>query len=136
MRFNTVKLNSVYFTEDGSQTGTKCKLAVAGLDALKKTRPASIQRDLNNVPYRQQSDFAGKGFDLSITVETLTESVFSAINDEINAACENETSLTLEISGDTGDFNLTVIPAAESVRFPGTFINSRIKQVTYSFVTV
>lgn len=135
-RFNAVKLNTIYFTSSGLAGATACKLSVKGLDQFLQTRRASVSRDLNNVPYRQQSNFAGKGFDVEITVEILPQAVFNSINAAINAACENSQTLALEITGDTGTFNLSVIPNAAPIKMSGEFINGRIKQVTYSFVTV
>jgi hypothetical protein len=134
-RFNTVQLGSIYFTKTGAAGGTPCKLSVAGLAALKKARAASVRRDLKNIPYRQQSNFAGKGFDIAITVETLPKTVFDSINAAISAAETNQTTLALEILGDTGNFALTVIPGADPIKFAGEFINGRVKGVTYSFVT-
>lgn len=135
MRFNSVQINSIYVTKDGLSGGEKCKLTVSGLDLLKKSKSASVKKALDGTPHRRTVDFGGRGFDISILVETVLEDVFDAVNGEINDAIDNEDNLSLVIAGDTGTFNLTVIPAEEPIRFPGTFINGRIKQVTYSFVT-
>lgn len=135
MRFNRVQINSLYLTKDSSQSSDECKLSVSGLDKLKTPNKGRIFRGLDNTPTRLQSNFAGKGVDISVTVETLYKAVFDAINDEINNALDSFESLNLIITGDTGTFNLTVIPGDEPIVFPGDFINERIAKVTYNFVT-
>lgn len=136
-RFHTVKLGAaLYFSKDGTSSSKKVDLSVRGLDRLLQTRRGSIQRDLNNVPYRQQSNFAGKGFDVSIAVETwLPVSVFNSLKAAINSAMENSQTLALEITGDEGVYNLTVIPGEEPIEWNGDFTNSRIEKPIFNFVT-
>jgi len=135
MQYNTVQINSLYLTKDGLSGGIPCKLTVAGLDALKPPVSAGVKKALDGTPYRRTVDFGGRGFDISITVEILLKDVFDDVNDEINDAITDEETLSLVITGDTGTFNLTVIPGEKPIQFSGEFINERIKQVTYNFVT-
>ncbi len=135
MRFNTVQINSIYLTEDSSESDLPCKLSVAGLDRLKTTQKGRIARGLDNTPTRLQTDFAGKGIEINVTVEILYKAVFDSINDEINDAIDGFDTLALVITGDTGTFNLTVLPGDEPIVFSGEFTNGRIIKVTYNFVT-
>lgn len=135
MKFNAVQINSIYLTKDSSAMEDPCKLSVSGLDKLKTPTKGRIVRGLDNTPTRISADFAGKGIDIAITVETLYKAVFDALNAEIDTACSNFTTLVLVITGDTGTFNLTVLPGDEPIQFAGEFKNGRIKRVTYNFTT-
>lgn len=136
MKFNLVQINAVYLTKDSSAAEDPCKLSVSGLDKLKTQTKGRIVRGLDNTPTRISADFGGRGFDIAITVEILYKPVFDAINAAINTACSNKTTLNLNITGDTGEFNLTVLPGDEPIQFAGEFKNGRIKKVTYNFTTV
>jgi hypothetical protein len=134
-RFNRVQINDLHLTKDSSAMAIPCLLSVSGLDKLKTPTKGRIVRGLDNTPTRISADFGGRGVDIAVTVETLYKAVFDALNAEIDTACDNFSTLDLVITGDTGDFNLTVIPGDEPIVFPGDFINGRIKKVTYNFVT-
>ena len=133
--YNRIQINSIYLTKDSSQSDLPCLLSVSGLDKLKTPNKGRIIRGLDNTPTRLQSNFSLKGIEIGVTVEILYKSVFDAINDEINDALANFETIDLVITGDTGNFNLTVLPADEPINFSGEFINERILSVTYNFVT-
>lgn len=133
--YNRVQLNDLYLTKDSSQLDLPCRLSVSGLDKLKTSNKGRIVRGLDNTPTRLQANFAGKGFPIEVTVEILYKAVFDAINTEINDALTNFDTLNLVITGDTGTFDLTVLPSDEPISFSGEFINERILSVTYGFVT-
>ena len=134
MRFNKVQINNLFITKDSSESSDECKLTVSGLDKLKAPDKGRIIRGLDNTPTRLQTNFAGRGIEINVTVEILYKPVFDALNDEISDALANFDTLILVITGDTGTFNLTVLPGDDPISFSGEFINERIKKVTYSFV--
>ena len=133
--YNRIQLNSIYITKDSSMMALPCRLSVSGLDKLKSPNKGRIVKGLDNTPTRLQANFASKGIEIGVTVEILLKAVFDAINDEINSALAAFDTLNLVVTGDTGNFNLTVLPSDEPIGFAGEFINERIKSVTYSFVT-
>ena len=133
--YNRVQLNNIYLTKDSSGSGLPCLLSVSGLDKLKSPNKGRIVKGLDNTPTRLQANFAGKGVEIGVTVEILLKAVFDAVNDEINSALASFETLNLVVTGDTGNFNLTVLPSDEPINFPGEFIDGRIEKVTYNFVT-
>jgi hypothetical protein len=136
MKYNAVRINELYLTKDSSQMEDPCRLSIAGLDKLKTSTKGRIVYGLDNTPTRVSADFSGKGINIGVTVETLYKAVFDALNAEVDTACSNFSTLDLVITGDTGTFNLTVIPGEEPIQFNGEFKNGRIKKVTYNFVTI
>lgn len=135
-RFNTVQLNSIYFTDDGTGSGTPCKLAIKGLDALKTAKTGQTVQSADGAPFLQIVENSNKGLVVSITPVILMKDVFDSLTAEIAGAIENETTIDLEISGDTGDFSLTVLPLLPNpIQFSGDFLNARIKSPTFNFIT-
>lgn len=134
-RYNLIKIGTIYLTNDGTQTGKECKTSVTGLNLLKTTKIGNIQYAADGTPHANLIEVGQKGVPIEITVDWLAKTVFDNINTTINDALNNMTTINVIITGDTGTFNVNVIPGlAEPIDWAG-FSSGIIKGAKYKFVT-
>lgn len=136
--YNTVKISSVYLTDDGLITGRPCRIDVTGLDALSLTSTGAIAIAADGSPYAfVVSNTEGQGVPIRIAPFVLTPSVLNSLKTAINAAVDANLTINITISGDTGAFDLQCLPAfPKPVEFSGKFFNGRIYETAFNFVVV
>lgn len=134
-RFNLVKIGGIYLTSTGLQSGTACKLTVAGLDALAMDKTGTVTAAADGTPFVELVDVDRRGSRVVITIESLAQSVFNDLKDLLNDAVNDGDVLTLEISGKTGNFNLSVLPLIPKPLSFGAFNNFWIKNTVISLIT-
>jgi len=131
----TIRLNSVYLTEDGLVGGRRCKTVVTGLDkAIILRKRNSIQASDGEV-YAQISPAQNKGIDITIKMEFVESARYEEINSILDSV-SNGGNMSLYIDGLPGTFDLTVWqgdnPIQSDLKFSGDFIEN----ITYIFKTV
>lgn len=131
---NKIQIGTIWLTSDGTTNGIACQTRTSGLDALKPTRAAKVHRALDGTPYRQSKTLKGKTIEIAFP-DTIKKEVFDAVFEFIDDAEIGNTSFDLSIEGDTGNFDLTVIPDENWLRFPGEFVDGWILGATFAFVT-
>lgn len=134
-RYNTVKLGTIFLTDNGLEGGTPCKLTVNNLDQLFTDKTGSVSNSASGAPFVQVVDADKKGIALEIVVETLTKEVFGDLVTALNSAINDLDTMEYEISGDTGEFTGSAIPALPRPISAGSFRNEYIQNVTIRIVT-
>jgi hypothetical protein len=134
-RYNTVKIGSSYLTQTGAAGGVPCKLSINNLDQLFTEKTGSVSNSADGTPFLQVVDVGQKGITLEILVETLTKDVFDDVVTAINSAVDDLTTIDFEISGDTGNFTGSAIPAMPKPITAASFRNQYIQNVTIRLVT-
>ena len=134
-RFYEIHIGGVYLTEDGTASGTPCKLSVENVEDLLTTVAGNVQLSANGTPVFQLVEWtAGKQF--AVRVSTLTKDVWLDFVELLNTALEENDALTIAGVGDTGDFTVSAKPFPQKPFAAERFINNRIFGVTLRFITV
>lgn len=134
-RFNQVKIGSVYLTSTGANGGTPCKVDVTGINALKTDKTGQVISSADGTPYAQLIDVNNKGIPLEVRTEWMLKAVFDSIVTIINNAKNAGTGITVEITGDTGNFTVSVIPYVPDDIVFELFRNGYIKGAGFRFIT-
>jgi hypothetical protein len=134
-KFYLIQLNSVYLTSDGTSSGKRCKLTVSGVENLVRTRTGFTSLAIDGTPVTQIVEQNGKGFAVEISIETLTKTVFDDLIELINNALVQSATIDLIGTGETGNFNVDVIPLMPNPFSFESFRNNYIKNVALRFVT-
>lgn len=136
-RFNTIKIGSVWLTDDGLSGGKPCKTEVSGVDRLRPTRTGFTRTALSGQPYNFVMPNEGKGVVLVIRPYVLTESVFNQLQNGLDGSTQSGVAINVTLNGDTGDFDLECAPLLpQQMEFSGKFSNGRIFDVTINLVVV
>lgn len=133
-RFYRIQIGAVHLTSDGTNAGIPCKLAVSGADALLQTHKGQTIVANDGTPVNQLFAIT-KGKPLEISVEVLPESVWNSLVSLINTALTNETTINIIGTGDVGDFDEDFLPLMPEPFSAAEFINSRIKNSIFRFIT-
>jgi hypothetical protein len=134
-RFYEIQIGGVYLTEDGTASGTPCKLSVENVEDLLTTVAGNAQLSANGTPIFQLVEWtAGKQF--AVRVSTLTKDVWLDLVELLNTALEEEDALSITGSGDTGDFTVSAKPFPQKPFAAERFINGRIINAVFRFITV
>lgn len=135
MDYNLVTIGSIVLSDDGTGGGLPCRTEVLGLDALKFTQTGSNTNAADGTVYQFKVDNLGKGLLIEIRPFAIMKDVFDDINDVIQDSLDNDTIINITISGDTGDFDLDVLPSMpKPVEFSGDFFSEQINNVVYRFL--
>ena len=134
--YNTVKIGTVYLTDDGLVTGMACRCEVSGLQALKPTKTGAMQIAADGTPYGFYTDNLGKGAELRVKPYSITKAVFDSVVTAINAALTAGSTINVVFTnGDTGNFDVDCLPMLPvPVSFPGSFASGRIDGVEFVFL--
>ncbi len=135
MEFYRIQIEDVALTKDGTNAGRNCLLTVAGADALLQTKTGNVFQALDGTPYAQLSAFT-KGKTLEIQVEILMQSVWQDVVALINNALANQSALNINGTGDLGDFDVNAIPLVPKPYEARDFIDGRIIQPKFRFITI
>lgn len=137
MDYNLVKVGDNWLTDTGEETGMPCRTEVSGLDALRFSFTGSNTLAADGTPYSFIVENSGKGLLIEIRPFAITKEVLDDIVEDIEDAVAGNTPLVIVIGGDTGDFDLSCIPALpKPVEFPGTFSEGRIDGVVFRFLII
>lgn len=131
--FHTIKIGSLYLTEDETVTGTPYVSVVSGLDAVSDGLVAQQIIAIDGTPH-QQTTQPVKGVLVTIRCQWMERDMLFALKAIRLAAITSATTTTLTLldnSHGTGDFTLTTY--FNSIRWPGEFMNGKVKDVTMSF---
>lgn len=135
-RYNTVSVDGLYFSSDGTSTGRMCKLDTLGLDAL-----TSSSSRVTHIPIQ------GPGFTFTCPNEAqivrvkayfMANDVHEDFIDEMEIATDTETQQRMIISGNDG-YDLYVDPYYDpatmlSFSTSGKMRNEILHEVTYSWI--
>jgi hypothetical protein len=131
--YYTIKVGSTFLTEDGLITGTPYVSTVKGLDAVRDAITVQQIIAIDGTPY-QQTIQPTKGVPVTVEIPWCERSMLDTLTAIRLAAVTGATTTTLTLydNGDgMGDFSLTTY--FNTIRFPGEFVNGKIKDVTLTF---
>lgn len=134
--FYSVKIGSVYLTRDGTASGRACLLSVSGASDLLQTVSGNVQFAVDGTPIIQTFETGTKGKILEIKVEVLLTAVWASIVGLINAALSDGTTINLVGTGDIGNFDVDCFPLMPRPFEANEFINGRIENAIFRFVSV
>lgn len=134
-RFNVVSIDGIYLTQNGTISGDPCKVEVEGLDNLVIVKKrVNIQASDGEV-YSQITPANNKGIVIGIQISYLAQSLYEDINTIFNNKSTTGV-ITLTVSGPTGIWTLSTIPAEDPIDFTGKFSGDIIENVTYRLQTI
>lgn len=132
--FHTIKVGSIYLTDDGLVTGTPKITTVRGLDVLADAVVVQQIIAADGTPHQQTSQPV-KGVPLVIECgDWMERDMYFDLKSIRLAAVTGSTTVTIQLLDNghgTGDWNLTAY--FNSIRFPGEFQSGRVKDVTLNF---
>jgi hypothetical protein len=136
-RFNSVSLDSVYLTDDGTSGGIGCKCEISGIDGLKSSYAGNVVTAVDGTPHAFILPNIGQGVPLVIKPYVITSALLGSLNSLFNTAISGDAAINVLIAGDTGSFDLSCIPALpKPLEFSGKFLNGRIYDVAINLVVV
>lgn len=134
-RFYIIRVHDIFLSEDGTNTGAACKLSVENVEDLLTTVAGNVQLSANGTPQFQLVEWtAGKQF--AVRVSTLTTDVWLSLVELLNTALEENDTLSIAGSGDIGDFTVSAKPFPQKPFAAERFINGRIINAVFRFITV
>ena len=133
-RFYRIQIGSIFLTRTGLAGGIPCKLTVSGADNLLLPFAGITEPSADGTPYTTVFE-TDKGKNLEISVETLTADVWQDLTEIINDAINSGSSLTVIGTGDIGNFNVSVVPQMPNPFAAESFINGRIRNASFRFMT-
>lgn len=131
--FYRIQIDSIHLTSTGAAGGIPCKLEVPAADSLfdNYVQNTVLANDGSVIVQLFQIDNKGKQIDINI--EVMPKTVWEQLLSARNTALTNQTTINIVGTGDIGNFDALAIPLKYSAK---RFLNSRIYEVTLSFVTV
>lgn len=97
-----VKFNDLFFSRDGADFSVPCYLEIPDLLAFRLTKSRNVFEALDGTPAVQLGGLTGKR--ISIKIETVKSVWLDDLIDLLNDADTDQETITVEISGDTGNF--------------------------------
>lgn len=122
-------------TKTGLIAGLPCKLSVSGVENIILTRTGVTQIAIDGTPITQLIEQNGKGKQIEINIEMMPKTVFDSLKTLLNTNIENGTSITVNGTGDTGNFSLSVVPVMPNPINFQSFINERVRNISLKFIT-
>lgn len=136
-RYSTVKIGSYWLTDDGTSSGSPCRTGISGLGGLWLDHSGTQFKSLDGSVYTQVRQTNGRGAEVSIEIEQMPQAMFENVLGAIQSSVAFSTALTVEITGDGGNFYLSCVPLfPEPVTYSGQFVDGRIRGVTLNFTVV
>ena len=134
-RFYDIRIHGIFLTEDGTTAGLPCKLSVENVEDLLTTVAGNVRLSANGTPIFQLVEWtAGKQF--AVRVSTLTKDVWLSLCELLNTTLEEDVAISIEGSGDIGDFTVSAKPFPQKPFAAEAFINGRIINAVFRFITV
>ncbi len=135
-RFYRIQIEDIYLTSTGLVGGIPAKLQVVGADELLQTMTGAAFPAIGGGAVLQLAAFT-VGKRLEIQIEThLYTAQWDDLKALINDAMENDTSLAIIGTGDTGDFTVDAKPFPLNPYSSAGFENGRINKPVFRFITV
>lgn len=140
-RFYTVKIGTLYLTDDGTLSGTPCKFPqIAGLDGLDSDYNTAIVLAADNTPHVFATENDGRGVSLRFPPTTITADVRDSLKTIFNAAILAVTTINVLIEGEPGNYDLECVPgspqAPKPIEFTGKFVGDRLYEVFINLTVV
>lgn len=137
-RYNLIQIDSTYLTTNGMSGGSRFKTEIAELDQLQLEYGGNTVVALSGTPYTFLAEALGPGVPITITVATMTDTIFDAIKASIADAVDGEDTVPVVITGELGTFDLNCLPRFSEeggpIKTPGHFRNGYIFDVQLRFV--
>ena len=134
-RFYKIKINGGWLTEDGSENDLPCKLSVSGVSKLLNTFSGNTVQAIDGTPITQIFETETRGKILEIIVLWLYAPVWNSVVDLINTALAEPATMNIVGTGDIGNFDVDCVPLLPKPFEASEFINGRIKDATFRFMT-
>lgn len=132
--YNLISISSTWLTDTGTNVGLPCKTEVRNLDQLQLSHVGPVRKSVSGKPLKFTLPNLGKGVELAIEILVTKTAEFTAVKTILNTALAGSSTFVVTIVGATGSFNLTCIPGALPIAFPGDFTPGRILNVTLNLV--
>lgn len=122
-QYYKAQIDSVYLTDDGTDTGEPCRVDITGLDALTLNYAGSNTNSADGTPYSFVIEHEGQGSPLRLATGVVTADVFEDLQSVINTALAADDTINLKLSdGPFGDFDLECLPGfPRPIEFSGKF---------------
>ena len=135
-KFYQVQIETVYFTSTGLAGGLPAKLTVSGIEDLLTTVIGAAFPAIGGGAVLQLVPWtSGKQFEIAVETHLYTAQ-WEDLKDLINDALENDTSLTVQLSGETGNFTGEAKPFPVKPFSCEKFENGRIYKPVFRFITI
>lgn len=133
--FYKIKIGSIWLTADGSENADQCKSSVSGASDLLNNFTGSVTPAVDGTPIVQIFEIGTKGKILEIKVTRLYTSVWQSLIASIQDALSSGETINLIGTGDIGDFDVECIPLLPKPFEASEFINGRIENAIFRFIT-
>ncbi len=134
-KFYRLKIENIYLTDDGLETGLPCKLNTTNLEDILSTMTGAVIPSADGTAVLQIVPFTkGKAFEIQIDV--LTKSVWEQLRDLMTGSLETDSDFEVSGTGDIGNFTARAKPNPQKPFFAARFKNGRIYNCVIRFMTV
>jgi hypothetical protein len=133
--FYLVKIDDVFLTRDGTETGRACLLTVSGASDLLNIFSGNVTLAIDGTPIVQMFETGTKGKTLEIKVDVLLSDVWTSLVNLINTALSEGETLNIIGTGDITNFNVNAVPLLPKPFEANEFVNGRIKDAIFRFIT-
>lgn len=134
-RFYEIRIDSIYLTDDGTADGTPCKLQIPNLEDLLTSVIGQPSVSASGAIVSNLAAWT-KGKSFEITVEVLTENVWSDLKALINDSLETDDDFEIVGNGLIGDFTVNAKPNPVKPFSAERFLSGRIYNCVFRFITV
>lgn len=131
--FYRINIDSIYLTSTGLVGGIPCKLDIPNADSLFDDFAQNPVIANDGTPLVQIFENGNSGKQIDINIEVMPKTVWESLLALRNTAKTNSDTTQIVGIGDIGNFDVGAIPLKFSAK---SFTNSRIKEITLSFITV
>lgn len=130
---NKIGFGNIWLTDDGTDAGFACQVDLAGLPFLKMKWWGAASRNARGNAEMNLSPVAG--VDLTMTMPSLLISVMDSIIELFNDSLDEDEPFRLQITGETGDFDLSADPNPDSSVAWADTLNGYALDVTIRVIT-
>lgn len=134
-RFYKIKFNNLWLTADGTENALACKLSVSGTSDLLNTFSGNVVQAVDGTPIVQIFETGTRGRILEMKVLWLNAAVWTSVVALINTAMADSATINIVGTGDIGNFDVDCFPLLPRPFEATEFINGRIKDAIFRFIT-
>lgn len=128
--YNTVQIDTLYLTDDGTSSGQACLVEIPNLSALRPRYRRTVIPVIGGPPQVQLFDnLIGEAF--TMTIFLLHSDEYESLLTIIDTADTNTDTINVKIAGEHGDFDLECL--FESISNPPEFTDDRIPNLQITF---
>lgn len=121
--------SGVYATSNGTSGGDRYISEIEGLEAYQLAEVVGTNRALDGTIYSQYQTV--KDTLITISFPLMETSRFDAIRDVIQAAITGNTTFTLNITSDMGNFTFTAKPAENPIELSQSILSGKVANVAF-----